>query len=95
MIQALPPLPPVDHSRQGVLTIAEPVLRGLLGLGDEYEVTRFALDTQGRLQVHIAGGDMPEMGLSPAPVSLVAHVQPDASIELSWAHVPEKRWRLP
>lgn len=86
---------PVDHSRRGVLTIAEPAFRGLLGLGDEYEITRFALDAHGRLQVHIAGGDMPEMGLSPAPVSLVAHMRPEGSIELCWAHVPEKRWRLP
>jgi len=91
----LPPLPPIDRSRRGVLTIAEPAFRILLGLGQEYEVTGFALDVLGHLQVHIAGGDMPPMGLSPAPVSLVCHVQEGRSLELSWAHVPEKRWRLP
>jgi hypothetical protein len=90
----LPPATPVDSTKRGLLTICPPAFRGLLGLGAEYEIVGFDVDIDGNLQVAIAGGDMPPMGLSPAPVSLVAQLT-DTGIELCWQHSPEKRWRLP
>lgn len=95
MLQPLKPPPDVDFNCAGLLTICPDAFRGLLGLDDRHAVIGFALDHQGRLQVEIAGEDMPPAGLSPAPVTIVCHKQPDQAIELSWAHKPEKRWRLP
>lgn len=85
---------PVDDTKRGILTIAPFAFRGFLGLGDEYEVVGFDIGSDGDLQVLIAGGDMPPMGLSPAPVRLIARVI-NGAVELAWQHAPEKRWRLP
>jgi hypothetical protein len=87
----LPPEPPIDESRRGILTINEGGLLALLGLKG-HRIEEMRITTGGNLQVELVGEDMP-IGTLPKPVVLICHVGGDQR-ELSWEHKPEKRWRV-
>jgi hypothetical protein len=94
----LPPLPPVDESRRGILTIAPEGLLALLGIPGNHRVEEMRITTCGNLQLEIVGEDMPE-AIFPKPVVLLCHVETDADtgerrVFASWDHRPEKRWRV-
>jgi hypothetical protein len=91
----LPPAPKIDRSRLGVLTMAPSALHLLLGLPRDHEITGLRLTLAGDLQIDIAGADMPGPGYLPRPVTLICHHQVGQPLELSWEHLPDKRWTLP
>lgn len=94
MAVELPPDPPIDETRRGVLTISPPALLGLLGIPRDHRVERLHVTYDGELTIELVGADMPE-GFLPQPVTLIAHTSREKPLELCWGHKPAKRWTLP
>ena len=99
MIEPLP-VPAVDESRRGILTINEGGMAALLGLKPDHRIEEFRVTSAGNLQVEIVGADMPE-GFAPKPVVLLVQQRtvgdPGGSRRehwASWEHLPERSWRL-
>lgn len=95
----LPPTPPVDESRRGILTIADTGLLALLGI-ERHRIEEMRITTTGNLQIELVGEDMPE-GCLPKPVMLCVQQKTvgdprnhEREHYAFWDHKPEKRWRL-
>ena len=92
----LPPLPKIDRSRAGFLSISVDVLHVLLGLPPTVRLS----SENGVVTVLIEGTDMPvcRPGARPDRVSLSVRIEEDfagaRTAFAHWEHKPEIEWRI-
>jgi hypothetical protein len=94
------PAPDLTGCPVGSLAVSVDLVADLLGIAPRNEITALRIAGDGQsVELLVRGEDMPPEGhvVTPTSVTILCHSSienGECLIEASWAHKPERRWRL-